>query len=69
MGRGSDAQAVCFVELACDGVADDVFGVGINGNIVSASIKAVISGINRIWAWLPAAEREALLRRERTGYA
>lgn len=65
IGRGSDARAVCFVELACDGVAGDVFGVGIDGNIVSASVKAVISGINRIWARLPPTERAALLQREK----
>ncbi|EAR20255.1 2-isopropylmalate synthase [Nitrococcus mobilis] len=67
IGRGSDAQAVCFVELACDGVAGDVFGVGIDGNIVSASVKAVISGINRIWARLPSIEQTALLQREQAG--
>lgn len=63
MGRGSDAQAVCFVELACDGVAGDVFGVGIDGNIISASIKAVVSGINRIWARLPETARGTIATR------
>jgi len=61
MGRGSDAQAVCFVELSCEGVAGDIFGVGMDGNIISASVKAVISGINRIWARLPDDQRGALL--------
>ncbi len=62
LGRGSDARAVCFMELAADGVPGDVFGVGIDSNIVTASIRAVISGINRIWAQLPEAERPGLLR-------
>ncbi|WP_440995835.1 2-isopropylmalate synthase [Arhodomonas sp. SL1] len=63
MGRGSDAQAVCFVELSCEGVPGDIFGVGMDGNIISASVKAVISGINRIWARLPEDRRGVLLGR------
>lgn len=62
MGRGSDARAVCFMELAADGVPGDVYGVGIDPNIVTASIRAVVSGINRIWARLPEARRAALFR-------
>lgn len=62
MGRGSDARAVCFMELAADGVPGDVYGVGMHPNIVTASIHAVISAINRIWARLPADRREALFR-------
>ena len=62
MGRGSDARAVCFMELAADGVPGDVYGVGIDPNIVTASIRAVISGINRIWARLPEDRRTALFR-------
>ncbi len=61
MGRGSDARAVCFMELSAEGVAGDVFGVGIDGNIVTASIRAVISGINRIWQRLPATRRARLV--------
>jgi len=63
MGRGSDARAVCFMELSADGLPGDVFGVGIDANIVTASIRAVISGINRIWARLPAEDRKRLFRR------
>lgn len=62
MGRGSDARAVCFMELSAEGVPGDVYGVGIDANIVTASIRAVISGINRIWARLPEDRREALFR-------
>jgi 2-isopropylmalate synthase len=61
MGRGSDARAVCFMELSADGVTGDVYGVGIDDNIVTASIRSVISGINRIWQRLPEAERKRLL--------
>jgi len=62
MGRGSDARAVCFMELAAEGVPGDVYGVGIDPNIVTASIRAVISGINRIWARLPEDRRRSLFR-------
>jgi len=62
MGRGSDARAVCFMELATEGVPGDVYGVGIDPNIVTASIRAVISGINRIWARLPEDRRRSLFR-------
>ncbi|WP_435100697.1 2-isopropylmalate synthase [Arhodomonas sp. AD133] len=67
MGRGSDAQAVCFMELSCDGVAGDVFGVGMDGNIVSASIKAVVSGVNRIWDRLPEDRRKHFFRAQKGG--
>lgn len=60
MGRGSDARAVAFVELTADGLAGDVFGVGIDPNIITASIKAIFSGINRVWARLPDERRGVL---------
>jgi 2-isopropylmalate synthase len=60
MGRGSDARAVAFVELTADGLNGDVFGVGIDPNIITASVKAIVSGINRVWAQLPEDRREAL---------
>ena len=47
---GSDdgnAQACAFMEIAGSGNGD-FYGVGIDGNIVTASIKALISGINRM---------------------
>ena len=54
LGRGSDAGAICFMELAADGVAGEVHGVGIDANIVTASVRAVLSGINRMAAQAPA---------------
>jgi 2-isopropylmalate synthase len=42
---GGDAQAAAYVEVEVGDVA--VWGVGIDANIVSASIKAVTSAINR----------------------
>jgi 2-isopropylmalate synthase len=43
---GGDAQAAAYVECDVDGVT--VWGVGIDPNIVSASIKAVTSAVNRV---------------------
>ncbi len=46
MGHGANAAAVAYVELRlADGTS--LFGVGIDKNIVVASLKAVVSGVNR----------------------
>jgi 2-isopropylmalate synthase len=50
LGQGADARAVAFVEMAGGEQAGSTHGVGIDDNIVTASILAVISGINRIAA-------------------
>ncbi|HRH15263.1 MAG TPA: 2-isopropylmalate synthase, partial [Azonexus sp.] len=42
-----NAQACAFLEIAGSGNGD-FYGVGIDGNIVTASIKALVSGINRM---------------------
>jgi 2-isopropylmalate synthase len=42
---GGDAQAAAYVEVEVGDVT--VWGVGIDANIVSASIKAVTSAVNR----------------------
>jgi 2-isopropylmalate synthase len=57
LGEGSDARAVAFAELTANDVAGTVFGVGIHENIVTASVLAVMSGINRICARMPDAAR------------
>ena len=46
MQRGSDASAVCYMEVEHPG--GRIFGVGINTNIVAASLEAVVSAANRI---------------------
>jgi 2-isopropylmalate synthase len=43
---GGDAQAAAYVECDVEGVT--VWGVGVDPNIVSASIKAVTSAVNRV---------------------
>ena len=46
MQRGSNAAAICYMEIEHpDG---KLFGVGINTNIVAASLEAVVSAVNRI---------------------
>jgi 2-isopropylmalate synthase len=42
---GEDASAVSYVEVAVDGVS--VWGVGIDPNIVTASLAAIVSAISR----------------------
>ncbi|WP_445000764.1 2-isopropylmalate synthase [Halomonas mongoliensis] len=44
-GQGSDAEAIAYVEVRINGEA--VFGVGTDESITSASMKAVMSAINR----------------------
>jgi 2-isopropylmalate synthase len=45
IGSGASAQAVAYLELLING--QTLFGVGMDGNIVSASLKAIISGLLR----------------------
>ena len=45
-GAGADAQAVAYVELRVDG-GEAVFGVGIDANIITASLAAILSGAHR----------------------
>ena len=46
MQRGSNAAAICYMEVEHPG--GRLFGVGINTNIVAASLEAVVSAVNRI---------------------
>ena len=46
IGSGADAKAVAYLELRI-GDAITVFGVGIDDNIVLASLKAIVSGLGR----------------------
>ncbi len=47
LGQGADSQAFAIVELAVDGIAGSTFGAGLDPNIVTASIRAILAGINR----------------------
>ncbi|WP_192761276.1 2-isopropylmalate synthase [Actinomadura algeriensis] len=46
MSAGGDARAAAYVE--CDVNGSTVWGVGIDGNIVTASLKAMLSAVNRV---------------------
>jgi 2-isopropylmalate synthase len=48
LSHGENAEAVAFVELASPGKAGTRYGVGMHSNIVTASVQAIMSGINRI---------------------
>jgi 2-isopropylmalate synthase len=60
-GDAGEAMACAFLELVRHGDSRDRFGVGIDANIVTASIKAIVSGANRlgVTADAKAAERAA----------
>ena len=45
LSAGGDAQAASYVELQVDG--ERLWGVGIDGDISTASLKAIVSGVNR----------------------
>ena len=45
IGAGASAQAVAYLELRVNG--QTLFGVGMDSNIVSASLKAIVSGLQR----------------------
>ncbi len=45
IGSGADAKAVCYMELMVDG--QELWGVGVHNDIVTASLRAMISGVNR----------------------
>ena len=54
LSAGGDAQAASYVELQVDG--ERLWGVGIDGDISTASLKAIVSCVNR-----------AIRTRERSG--
>ncbi|MFB8147233.1 2-isopropylmalate synthase [Microbacterium sp. NPDC056003] len=54
LSAGGDAQAAAYVELQVDG--ERLWGVGIDSDISTASLKAIVSGVNR-----------AIRTRERSG--
>ncbi|WP_449413725.1 2-isopropylmalate synthase [Pandoraea soli] len=48
--QGADARAIAIAEMAGNAIVGSAFGVGIDANLTTASIRAVISGINRAYA-------------------
>ena len=51
-GEGGNASACAFMDIApvngSDGAGGEFYGAGVDANIVTASIKALLSGINRM---------------------
>ena len=45
IGGGADARAVCYVEMKVGG--SELWGVGIHTDIVTASLRAIVSAVNR----------------------
>ena len=46
--EGGEASACAFIEVTRPGSGCERYGVGVDANIVTASIKALVSGVNRI---------------------
>ncbi|NYT61557.1 2-isopropylmalate synthase [Alcaligenaceae bacterium] len=53
IGTGTNTRAACYVEIRV-GDSPTGFGVGIHGDIVTASFMAILSGVNRHIATIPA---------------
>ncbi|MCF8469625.1 MAG: 2-isopropylmalate synthase [Parvibaculum sp.] len=60
IGSGTDAKAVAFMEVADPEHPGDLFGVGIDANIITASFRAMISAVNRAAARRPRGDRARL---------
>ena len=50
MGKGGDARACAFMEVVRSEGERECYGVGMDANIVTASIRALLSGVNRLGA-------------------
>ncbi len=48
MGKGEDAKACAFMEVMLAGGERECYGVGMDANIVTASLRALISGVARL---------------------
>lgn len=53
IGSGANAQAVAYIELRVDG-DQSLFGVGMDADILTASLKGILSGLSRIELQMPA---------------
>ena len=47
LSEGATAQAIAFVEISVDGIPGTVFGAGQSASITEASLRALISAVNR----------------------
>ncbi len=57
IGSGSDANAACYILISVDG-CKPVYGVGMHPDIISASIHAIFSGLDRATTkWSPVTDQ------------
>lgn len=56
--QGADAKALAIAELAGSGLVGAAFGAAIHNNLITASIRAVISAVNCAWASASEKNRE-----------
>jgi 2-isopropylmalate synthase len=63
VGSGADAVAVAYVEMRV-GEAQSTFGVGMHANIVTASLHAIASALNRAIRLHPGALPKTLAQQE-----
>ena len=49
LSKGSEAEAAAYVYMKRDDIGKKTFGVGVDSNITRASIKSIISAINRFY--------------------
>ena len=61
MAQGADSKAAAFVEVFMEGLSISTYGVAIHANIVTASVLAMISAINRCLEKGDTATREAMV--------
>jgi 2-isopropylmalate synthase len=53
-GEGGNARACAFIEVAPAAAGgSEFYGAGVDTNIVTASLRAVITGINRLQSSVP----------------
>jgi 2-isopropylmalate synthase len=64
--QGSDAVAIAVVELSTQALPSTLHGVGIHANIVTASLMAILSAINREAQVNPALKQQLCIRFEQT---
>jgi 2-isopropylmalate synthase len=69
LSQGSDARAIAYVEIGGNDFVGSVYGVGMNHNIITASLLAVLSGVNRALNGVGIPTEEAIAFRERSLFA
>jgi 2-isopropylmalate synthase len=50
LGEGSDAKAICILAIDDEANGGRCYGIGVSPNTITASLKAIVSAINRRWS-------------------